>query len=532
MSRSDVRRALGLLIALCTFATAIGCSSSTDESSGATTTAEEAPPTRGGRLVFGVTAEANGWNPASDQWTVDSHLVASTFYESLAAVGQNYAIVPQLAESITPNADFTEWTIRTREGVRFHDGTPCDAAAVKANLDAQLNGIGSLGLKPIKSVMATDPRTVTVSMSTPWSSFPGILAGSPGYIASPASLADGTASTHPVGTGPYVFKEWTPDRNLLVTRNEDYWQPELPYLDDIEFQTIVDSTSRGAALRSGAIDMMLTIEARDALSYREDPDFKVITDDNAEETHVSLNFARPPFDNELARRAIIHATDQNAVIQALGPDLMRPADGPFGPGEPSYPDDSHYAGYDPEAAAQEVSAYQQQTGQQLSFTLMTFSDDVSVQQAQLLHEMWTKAGAQVRLESLEQSAFISRIIVGDFQAATSSNFGYADPDFNWTFWHSSQSAPLGQLSTNFLHLSDPTIDRAMEQARATSDPDTRASAYQTVMQQLNDDYGYVWLYRTPYTIVARSNVGGLNILGDAGFARADSKPWMSRLYLS
>lgn len=103
---------------------------------------------------------------------------------------------------------------------------------------------------------------------------------------------------------------------------------------------------------------------------------------------------------------------------------------------------------------------------------------------------------------------------------------------NWAFWHSSQTEPLGQLSTNFLHLHDPQVDAAMEAARRTGDADAHAQQYQSVMQRLNDDFGYVWLYRTPYTIVARNDVGGLSILGDAGFARADSKPWMSRLFQS
>lgn len=533
MSRPGIARMLAVAAVAMAVLAGAACSSSnsSSESSSTATSLDESTPVRGGSLVFAVTAEANGWNPATDQWTADSHLVASSFYESLVAVGQNYALVPQLAESVTPNDDFTVWTIRTREGVMFHDGTPCDAAAIKANLDAQMAGIGVLGLRPIESVEVTDPRTVTITMNTPWSSFPGILAGSPGYIASPQSLADGTAGTHPVGTGPYVFNEWIPDRSLKVTKNPNYWQPELPYLDAIEFQTIIDSTTRGAALESGSIDMLLTIEARAALQYREDPEFTVITDDNAEETHASLNFAKAPFDNELARRAIIHATDQDAVIQTLGPDLMKAANGPFGPGEPWYAEDARFAGYDPEAAAREVAEYEAQTGQPLSFTLMTFSDDVSVQQAQLLLEQWTRVGADVRLESLEQSAYISRIIVGDFDAATSSNFGYADPDFNWAFWHSSQSGPLGQLSTNFLHISDPQIDAAMEAGRRTTDVDERATQYQTVMQRLNENFGYVWLYRTPYTIVARTNVGGLSRLGEAGFARADSKPWIGHLWL-
>jgi ABC-type transport system substrate-binding protein len=512
---------------------AIGCgSSSDDQGSGASTTLDEARPEQGGKIVFGITAETNGWDPTKDQWTVDGHLVASSFYEPLMAVGPDYNIVPQLAEVVEHNDDFTEWTFHLREGVTFHDGTPFDAAAVKANLDGSRNGIGALALKIIESVDVVDGNTVEVNMTAPWSGFPGVLTGAPGYMASPASLAANTASTRPVGTGPYVFGDWTPDRNLTVTRNPNYWQSGLPYLDELEYQVMIDNTTRGAALESGSIDMMLTVAAEDAVKYRNLAGYRAITDDTAEENHVTLNFAKPPFDNALARQAIVHATDQQAIAETIGPDLLEPADGPFGSDEPWYTSDSHYGGYDPDAAAQEVAEYEQQTGLPLSFTLMTFPDDVSVRQAQLLQGQWSRAGADVQLQSLEQSAFISRIVVGDFDAAMASNFGYGDPDFNHVFWHSDLMAPLGQISLNFMHNDNPQTDAALDAARRTGETEARAEQYRKVTQLLNDDFGYVWLYRTPYTIVARDDVGGMTRVGEAGFARADGKPWVGHLWIS
>jgi ABC-type transport system substrate-binding protein len=522
---------LALAIVTTSMLAAASCSSSSTESSGAGTSIEEGTPEQGGKLVFGLTAETNGWNPTLDQWTVDSHLVASSFYEPLVAVGPDYNLVPQLAEVIQPNDDYTQWTLHLRDGVMFHDGTPCDAEAVKANLEASRNGIGALGLKIIDSIEAVDPRTVVISMNAPWSAFPGAIAGQAGYMAAPRTLADGSASTRPVGTGPYVFSEWVPDRSLGVTKNANYWQPDLPYLDEIEYQPMIDNITRSAALESGSIDMMLTNVAQDAAKYRDDAAYTVITDDTAEEMHVTLNFSKPPFDNDLARQAVVHATNQAAVIDVVGPGVLEAADGPFAPGEPWSTSDSHYGGFDPEAAAREVTEYEAQTGQSLSFALMTFPDDVSVRQAQLLQEQWTRVGIDVRLESLEQSAYISRIVVGDFDAAMSSNFGYADPDFNYIFWHSSLVAPPGELSLNFLHNANPQIDAALEAARLTVDVDARATQYQTVTQLLNDDFAYIWLYRTPLTIVANSDVGGLSTLGDAGFARADGKPWIARLWL-
>ena len=532
MARSRIGRALALTVVMMSMLASAACSSSSTNSSATGTSIDEADPVAGGALNFGLTSETNGWNPTKDQWTVDSHLVASSFYEPLVAVDPNYDLVPQLAAAIEPNDEFTQWTIRLRPDVMFHDGTPCDAEAVKANLDASRNGIGAYGLKIIDSVETPDPLTVVINMNSPWSAFPGALAGQPGYMVAPQSLADDTASTHPVGTGAFVFGDWTPDRRLRVTKNPNYWQAGLPYLDEIDYQPMVDNTTRAAAVESGSLDMMMTLQPSDAAKFRDKSGFQVVTDNGAEETHVMLNFAKPPFDNELARQAIVHATDHDAVVQAIGPDVLETADSPFAPGEPWHATDTHYGGFDPEAAAREVTEYEQQTGERLSFTLTTFPDDISVQTSQLLKEMWSNAGADVTIQAIESSSFISGIVVGDFQATMSSNFGYGDPDFNYIFWHSSLMAPLGQISLNFSHNADPQVDAALDAARKTEDVDARGDQYQIVSQRLNDDYAYVWLYRTAVTLVATDEVGGLSSIGDAGFARADGKPWIARLWLA
>ena len=532
MSSSGMGRRLVLAVVMASMLIMASCSSSSKESSGAATTLDEAQPVSGGTLTFGLTSETNGWNPTKDQWSIDSHLVASSFYEPLVAVGPDYDLVPQLAQAIDHNDDFTQWTIRLRPDVTFHDGTPCDAEAVKANLEASKSGIGALALTIIDSIETPDPLTVVINMNAPWSAFPGALAGQAGYMVAPKSLADDTASSHPVGTGPFVFGDWTPDRRLRVTKNPNYWQAGLPHLDEIDYQPMVDNTTRAAAVESGSLDMMMTLQPSDAAKFRSKDGFRVVTDNGAEETHVMLNFARPPFDNELARRAIVHATDHDAVVQAIGPGVLETADSPFAPGEPWHAAETHYGGFDPDAAASEVAAYEQQTGQPLRFTLTTFPDDISVQTSQLLKEMWTNAGADVTIQAIEQSAFISGIVVGDFQATMSSNFGYGDPDFNYIFWHSSLMAPLGQISLNFSHNADPQVDAALDAARKTDDVDARGEQYQIVSQRLNDDFAYVWLYRTAVTLVASDEVGGLSSIGDAGFARADAKPWIARLWLA
>jgi peptide/nickel transport system substrate-binding protein len=492
---------------------------------------EDARPTIGGRLVFGLTAESSGWSPVADQWALDGHFVASAIYDPLMAVAPDRRIVPELAESVLPNGDFTAWTLRLRPDVLFHDGTPLDADAVKANLEASRTGLGAVALKPIRSIDVVDTLTLVVTMTTPWSSFPATLAGQQGYMALPRTLTDGSASRHPVGTGPFVFEQWEPDRRLAVTRNEGYWYEGKPYLAEIEFRPIADNTSRSAALSSGALDMMFTYEAADAAAYRSDPGYAVVTDQAAEETVVVLNAGRPPFDHPAARRAVALATDQERVIETMGDGVLEPADGPFAEGEVWYSPDTHRTGFDLGRARAEADAYRAQTGRSLSFRLLTFPDTTRLRQAQLLQQMWQAVGAEVRIETLDQAAFIGPLITGGFDATVISNFGTADPDFNYLFWHSSLVGAPGELSINFSHTVDPEIDAALDAARRTDDVSNRAAQYQIITRRLNDQHAYVWLYRTPTTLVAVDRVRGLSSLGRAGFARPDGKPWLAHLWL-
>ena len=212
---------------------------------------DESQAVRGGKLVFGLTAESSGWSPVADQWALDGHFVASAIYDPLMAVAPDGQIVPELAEVVEHNDDFTTWTLAPAPGcdtsTTARRSTP---AAVKANLDASRHGLGAVALTPIASVDAVDPTTVVVAMSTPWSAFPSTLAGQQGYMAAPATLADGSASTHPIGTGPFVFQRWVPDHHLDVKRNDHYWQSGKPFLDEIEFQPIADNitTERGVGV--------------------------------------------------------------------------------------------------------------------------------------------------------------------------------------------------------------------------------------------------------------------------------------------
>ncbi|MEU8178037.1 ABC transporter substrate-binding protein [Microbispora hainanensis] len=201
-------------------------------------------PVSGGSLTFGYGGGIASFDPASQQYAGTSggdeaRAVYGTLTEYDTKAGK-YA--PSMAESISANDDFTEWTVVLRDGVKFTDGTPYDADAVLFNFDRMAkSGAGFSGLwtSVVKKAVAKDAKTVVITLKQKWADFPYLLSQAPGMIASPKAVKDEGESyqREPVGAGPFMLDKWTPGQNLVLKANPDYWDGK-PYLDSLTFQTI------------------------------------------------------------------------------------------------------------------------------------------------------------------------------------------------------------------------------------------------------------------------------------------------------
>jgi peptide/nickel transport system substrate-binding protein len=260
-------RRLGVAGALLTAVLVAGCSSGDDgaldrpgtttsapATTAAPTTTVESGPREGGRLTIASFAVPSGLDPivaTGGGATGGSEMAA--IYDTLVRWNPVTATYePRTAESVEPNADATEWTIRIRPGVVFSDGTPYDAAAVKAGLDrhrAPANRTQSAAhMLRVRDVVVADPQTVVVSLTEAWTGFEAVLADEPGMIPSPTALAAcGDAApaqcafnAAPVGAGPFVVTTFEPGERLELARNDGFWGA-APHLDGLTFVTEHDS---------------------------------------------------------------------------------------------------------------------------------------------------------------------------------------------------------------------------------------------------------------------------------------------------
>jgi peptide/nickel transport system substrate-binding protein len=539
------RLLLAVLVTLALVAAACGSSKKSDQTAtttpdGAAASTDEGTPVDGGSIVVGIAAETNGWNPANNQIADTGSLVVSSVLEPLATVGADKGAKPWLADSWYPNEDFTSWVLKLHPGITFHNGEPFDATAVIANIEAYKKGtLSSLALQPMfAESVAIDPLTVQINLKQPWAAFPSsFLVGGSALMMAPKMIAAGAdGDKNPVGTGPFVFDTWTPGGSFKAKKNPAYWKAGLPHLDSIEFKVIPEDSARAAALQSGDVNLILTSTAGPANDLADS--FTVVKDWTSENVFIMTNTGpevggKPnPLSNEHARMALAYASNRQAVADLVGEGVSIPTS-PWAPSNPwGMPDDQNgYVDYDIEKAKAELELYKQETGETtLSFGLAGLPDVDGTRVLQLLQSQWKEIGIETQIETLEQTAYITKIATGDYQAAFFRNYGYSDPDMNYYFWSSSTAKGVGNISINFTQFTTPALDESLNTGRVSGFPDVRKKAYDDLTRELNGGFTNVWLYRTPYSLIAEKQVRGLASAREIAFGNYQPKTWLGDLW--
>lgn len=214
-------------------------------------------PVKGGTLRVAEYSEARTLNPTQTFPTgATGGNIMAAVYDTLVRYDHTTGdFVPQLAESLESDDDKT-WTLKLREGVKFHDGTPVNAEAVIGSLNYYMNSYGmnaALLKGETKSLEAVDPLTVEITVKHAWPTFPYILSAGAGMVMAPAAIKDPEAFK-PIGAGPFKFKSYSPTEKTVVVANEDYWNGR-PHLDSIEFVLLGADSTAYESLQSGGVDV-------------------------------------------------------------------------------------------------------------------------------------------------------------------------------------------------------------------------------------------------------------------------------------
>jgi len=507
----------GSLLAACSS----GSGGSGPTASGPRDGVSTATPRKGGALTFGVEAEEQGFDPATGRFDETGVLYARTVFDPLTILADDGTVQPYLAKAVTPNADYSEWTITARPGVMFHDGTPCDGAAIAGSLEHFLKGLLGLTLNTVTNISVPSSDTVLITLKQPWIPFPAYLAGGiggqPGYIVAPSMIADPNGSQRPVGTGPFRFKEWSPNDHFTAVRNESYWRSGLPHLDSITYRPISDAQQRANALQAGNIDIMHTDLPESILQFRDDASYGYVDDSQhivgePDMNFIMINTQDPLMKDIRVRRAMAMAVNPRQYATVVDKGVNTPTNQPFVPGTPYYAADSGYPAYNPTQAKALVQEVARDIGKPVAFTLSSTPSAYAVQAVQFLQNQLELVGMKVTLTQVQQADQINQALSGTFQTTSWRQFAAVDPDLNYLWWSPTEIFGTGPqaIAPNFARNNDPQIEVLLQQGRQSTDPTKRAEAYQAIAKRLNQDIPYIWTDRTTWAVVARSRVQNFN----------------------
>ncbi len=453
---------------------------------------------RGGILRVGLDADPPNMDPHRSTAAVDRQ-VFQNLYDKLMDTDENLAIVPMLALSWTISPDGKAVTFKLRQGVKFHDGTPFNAEAVKYNIDRMQDpnfpSARRSEVRPVQKVTVVDPYTVQFTLERPYSPLLYVLTDRAGMMVSPAEAqkAGANFALHPVGTGPFSFVEKLPQDHIALQRNPDYWQKDRPYLDRIIYRPFPDDNARVANVKSGDVDIINLVPLPQIKTLSQEAAqpgarFRLLEHGAFAWQGIWLNITKPPFDNKLLRQAFSAAIDRNVIANVVLQDAAYPAYSFFPNGTPAYDSAWKIPPRNIALAKEKLQAAGFANG--FECTLLTVPREVEQAIGQAVQSMAADAGIRVKLQIVEFGTMLHETDQLQHQAALLGWSGRPDPDFD-IYPFMTQS---GIGSFNDAGYTNPRVQGLLDAARLLNDMSQRRRAYSEVTKILADDMPYVWLY--------------------------------------
>jgi peptide/nickel transport system substrate-binding protein len=472
----------------------------------------EEVPRRGGVLNVAFASDTKTLDPTFSV-NFSERQPLYLIYNTLLALKPDFSIAPELAERWEVADDGRRVVLHLRSGVKFHDGTDFDAAAVKYNLDRRMDpSINSPQRGPLVEIIdgidVVDPKTVVLRLKQPSPNLLGMLAQREGFMVSPAAAEKlgKDLSVRPVGTGPFVFKEWVPGNRLVVERNPAYWEKDKPYLDGVTFRDISTTAVSIQRLLTGEADYTSALSPIDIRQIEKN---KAITLDPSKVGRwyaLQWQVDKPPFNNPKLRQAIAHAIDRKRIVEIVMSGRAPLANSPTpnslwwaAPDIPGY-------NYDPAKAKALLAEAGYPNG--LEVALSTPQVALLQQINQLVQEQLKAVGITARLEPVSQSDWYPRVIQFAINFTPMRWAQRPDPDGILSLLFDTKGAG------NSTRYSNPEVDALLAKARNLVDPDQRRPLYQKVQQIISDDLPYVPLFFSVEYAAMRSNVRGHEWIAD------------------
>ena len=541
------------IAALALLATA--CGSSSASTGGASGTVDSGAPVQGGTIVYGADREPTCLDP-HNFGDMPQTYAARQFLDSLVSEKPDGSVVPWLASSWTISKDGLVYTFHLKPGVKFTDGTPFNAAAVKANfdqiLDPRTQSATDAGyLKPYyKSVTVINDDTVAINLKAPYSALLDVLAQAFFGMESPTAMARGLNANcqSPVGTGPFIVKSWVHGQEIDFVRNPNYNSAPAnakhqgpAYASALTWKFLEDPSVRFAALQSGTAQLIFNPPPQDNTALTSDSSLTVLNFlHSGLPNGVALNTTRPPFNDIKVRQAFRYASDAPAAVKSAYFGVLPSASGAVGAGTPDY-DPAYEHTYDlnttkanqllDEAGwkTKNSQGYRTKDGKALSvkFIYSSNSGDTPPADVAIFQDIQAaekKVGIDVVLTPLPRNEYFNAFTSKTAYDALSGAYWNSPTPAVLVIVYSTSSLDAG-LGNNMSFVSDPKLDTILAQASATTDPAKQKDLYGQAQAIVDENAWQLPLY--PET----TRLGVRTSLHDVWIEPSEGEPVLSDAWI-
>jgi peptide/nickel transport system substrate-binding protein len=479
---------------------------------------EGATPVDGGELVLTISELPDTLDPHKTGAAVTSTVLRNVG-DPLIRKNFDGEFVPGLATEWEISEDGLTWTFKLRQDVKFHDGTPLNAEAVKASFDRIINpetGAVSAGtaVGSMSETSVIDEFTFQFVTEEPYAPLLNNLASpllSPVSVAAADEMGEEFGRA-PVMTGPWMVDEWRTGDRIVLKRNPDYnWGPEdmhegPAHIETLTFISIIEEASRVAAFEAGETHQ-LTLPAIDIQRMIDSDQYWIINYLRLGMVFIEFNVKKAPFDDVNVRRALNHAINKVDVMGAAVEEFGQPAYGFLSPALFGYWEgvEEYSPAYDVEQAKTMLAeagwedtdgdGILEKDGTKFEFTLLNLPTDAWGRAAQVVQSQLQEVGVSMEIQQMEFATLLEEAEAGNHQAEM---MGYttSDPDIAFTWFHSSNAGS----GLNMSHINDPELDAMIEDARTTMDLEARAEKYAEMQRYIVDLSLWVPLWVDQYYI--------------------------------
>jgi peptide/nickel transport system substrate-binding protein len=470
-------------------------------------------------LVYARGADCRGLDPAYVDDGESAKVIVNIYDNLVKYKTGSTEIEPALATSWTVSRDSKVWTFKLRKGVKFHDGTPFNAAAVKFSVERQLPPLAtddmpyaSFTFEPIKKVEVVDNYTVKFTLSRPYAPFLANMAmclAAP--IVSPAAVKKYGKDfiQHPVGTGAFKFEKWDRDQQIVLVKNPNYWGKKA-FVDKVVYKVTKENAVRASELITGAIDIMDGVDPNDVKKL-ESSKMKVIKNPGMNINYMGFLCHRKPFSDVRLRQAISMAINRETLVKYLYQGYSKVANGPLPGFIPGYDPKLSPLGYDPEKAKKLLA----EAGyKDLSFNFITYSNPRpynsvnGVKLAEAVQAELLKIGVKTTIKAYPWKEYKDVLMKG--AAGDAFFYGWTGDNGDADNFLSLLDSRQIESTLNSAKYANPEVDELLDKAASTMNPQERVKLYHQLQKILVNDAPWVFISHAVDMAAVRPNVKGFS----------------------